>query len=176
MGYAEEALNDAVCRTNRNNRLRGKAFERRVVGVFRGGGFNCRRTPFSGASVTYGKGDVEFLDGSPLFVECKSYKEDLIASTRLIDTINKAYDQSRTKRCCIVVRDTKGINRILIEKTDVDLMCPAGQIYWKIDVDSVEFFVLPLDVGVRVLAHAYGKLPDRRGSDTGATSGRQEGL
>jgi Holliday junction resolvase len=139
---------------NNNNRLRGKAFERRVVDAFRRAGFDCRRTPFSGSSDVYGKGDVEFLDGNPLFVECKNYKEDLVASTRLLDIINKAYEQSTLRRVIIAIRDTKGHNLLLIEKTEKALIINTT-IRTEIVTDCATFLVLPMEYGAKVLACAY---------------------
>lgn len=161
MGYVDEALESAQDRINRNNRLRGKAFERRVVAAFREAGFNCRRTPFSGAAVAYGKGDVEFLDGSSIFVECKNYKVDIIAmldTTRYANLMQKAYEQAGNKITTIATRTTKGNNIIIIQKN------PHIERYIRLQgVDphlvlmygGIEFYIVPLEIGVAALASAY---------------------
>ena len=145
---------------NRRNRQRGKAFERRVVQIFRDAGFDCRRMPFSGAAVEYGKGDVEFLDGVSLFVECKNYREDimnLFYNGPFMDILNKASEQADDKTPIIAMRDTKG--RIfgivgLPYKSDILTYKTLRFGCWR---------VLPLDKMAEGLAGAY--LPvGRRGS------------
>jgi Holliday junction resolvase len=152
---------DETTRINRNNRCRGKAFERRVVAAFNEAGFKCRRTPFSGASVVYGKGDVEFLDGSSIFVECKNYKVDLIAMldvTRFANLMQKAFEQAGAKITCIATRTTKGNNIVIIQDNpyiDRAIRWARRDPVVKILYGGVWFWVLPLEDGVKDLATAY---------------------
>lgn len=161
MGYVEEALEDAKERINRNNRLRGKAFERRVVAAFREAGFNCRRTPFSGAAVAYGKGDVEFLGGEAIFVECKNYKVDIIAmldTTKYANLMQKAYEQAGNKVTTIAIRTTKGNNIIIIQKNQYIewyIRLRGVDPHLTLMYGGVEFYIVPLEVGVAALASAY---------------------
>lgn len=154
-------------RTNRNNRARGKAFEKRVVKVFQKYGFDCRRMPFSGAVVEYGKGDIEFLDEDiPLFVECKNFKWDIyheLKLTALPAILDKAVEQAGDSWPIVVLRDTKGDNTAIMKYynniDEKDFGLPINVTF----KHGVEWIILPLEEAVKGLAGVYAHILERSG-------------